>query len=1398
MGGLIIKQAYILAKQKQDLFPFCDRVKVIVFLATPHRGSDLARVFSTILSLHGGARPFVEDLHRNSLATQSINEEFPQYCQELKLLSFYETLPTIGKSLIVEQDQATLGYANERRELLNANHRNVCKYSSRDDPNYRTVRNALASIIEDMQGLSTLARQRARDEQNQKLESLLSTYDTPEDDLLGADSLRLGGSCEWLIRRESFQLWLHCQGSPIYWVSANPGTGKTILASKVITTLRQLGRNCSFHFFHYGNKSMSNIASFLLSMIRQMALYNNDVLKLVLDIFNNDARLNRADHRTIWRKMFVEGIFKVKIHQTQYWVVDALDESTNEPEIVALVTKIVEVCEIRILLTSRNQFESSSRSSLLKTPVFTEQITEEDSKCDIALYLEAYMSRLPTVKSDDSQCIITQILDKSAGCFLWVSLVFQDLINVRTLTDIAKVMAEIPSDMNAVYARILSNMSLAQHGKKLAKSILVWTACSIRPLRTSELHGALELDLQDSIDINIEKTVRSSCGQLVYIDAQSQVQMIHMTARDFLLQPDLDSEFAVRKIAGHRELFLTCLAYLNGNEMRSPRRRKNSAATISKQRSPFASYACNSTFEHMAYLSPEEPDTEVISALARFYGSQNVLSWIEYIAANSDLNRLVQTGQALSRYLQRVPSSVLMLTKEASLLTSWATDLVRLAMKFGKDLAASPSVIYELIPPFCPPTTAPFKQFGTSARGISVCGLRARTWDDCLSTILNVHEQYSSLASGQTLFAVGTFRGKIKLYKQTTCQEVGDLDHQEPVRLLMFGNVRNMLVSAGSKVTCVWDLNSKERLWRLDTAQQSLSLTLTEGDRVLLSALKDHRLRSWDLDCGSLTDSVDWTQGLEEMARLLYRRPITAAFGMDASLLAVIYKGQDILLWDLESNSLYDTYSRENGAGSTVGRPYGSAGVRCLCFGCAETADLLAAAYGDGELVLFDTSMGTIRSSKGAFAHVLICSANGSTLASADPAGTIQLFKFNSLELLYRINSVEPGIQDLAFSGDGLRLLDIRGSRCRVWEPTALVGQQVNEESTDTTSTYATAPEVVSLESVEDVILITSVVCHNDGRWLFCGKEDGSVYLYENSTGSQSKKLFSHAHGVAIVHLDYEVESQTLSSIDSSSRIMIHQLIWQGQTLDAQNVLFEYRASTAIAQIICNKGLSRILICSARDDSLWSISEKENNFVNSISYDEREPYRWAKHPLNPHHLILIRKNTAHVYDWDTLDRITGLEGILLEGSILPELAIRSIVPCFSGSVLATTFSESLAPQSESKLILWNSSDFQPNSESAAPVPNYHHLADHVEVLIGSIASTNAPSSDRLIFLHKSNWVCAADSATAKADMYIPHFFFPADWLSPNAESIIEVTSKGDIVLVKRDEIAIIKRGLLTK
>ena len=150
MGGLVTKRAYVLARQEPSYANLAKRFHGIYFLATPHRGSDSAKLLANILQIAYSSRAYVTDIKRGSKTLQSINAEFRDYAPALDIWSFYETHKTsmgMFGVLIVDPDSATLAYPHEKQIPMYADHRSICKFESPTDSNYLTVRNALLSTV---------------------------------------------------------------------------------------------------------------------------------------------------------------------------------------------------------------------------------------------------------------------------------------------------------------------------------------------------------------------------------------------------------------------------------------------------------------------------------------------------------------------------------------------------------------------------------------------------------------------------------------------------------------------------------------------------------------------------------------------------------------------------------------------------------------------------------------------------------------------------------------------------------------------------------------------------------------------------------------------------------------------------------------------------------------------------------------------------------------------------------------------------------------------------------------------------------------------------------------------------------------------------------------------------
>ena len=74
-----------------------------MFLATPHRGTNLAELLNRILSVSfQSPKNFIVDLNKSSPALEELNEQFRHIAPKLSIVSFYETLyTTVGLKKLV-------------------------------------------------------------------------------------------------------------------------------------------------------------------------------------------------------------------------------------------------------------------------------------------------------------------------------------------------------------------------------------------------------------------------------------------------------------------------------------------------------------------------------------------------------------------------------------------------------------------------------------------------------------------------------------------------------------------------------------------------------------------------------------------------------------------------------------------------------------------------------------------------------------------------------------------------------------------------------------------------------------------------------------------------------------------------------------------------------------------------------------------------------------------------------------------------------------------------------------------------------------------------------------------------------------------------------------------------
>ncbi|KAH0545468.1 hypothetical protein FGG08_000469 [Glutinoglossum americanum] len=119
--------------------------------ATPHCGSDLANFGSVIAGIASAfvdtPKMLLKTLAKNSSALYDVSREFATVVHELqfKLVSFYELdafkPPWWGgpSFVVVEKRSAVLGLPGEEVVAVHADHRDICRFESAEDMNYRPV-----------------------------------------------------------------------------------------------------------------------------------------------------------------------------------------------------------------------------------------------------------------------------------------------------------------------------------------------------------------------------------------------------------------------------------------------------------------------------------------------------------------------------------------------------------------------------------------------------------------------------------------------------------------------------------------------------------------------------------------------------------------------------------------------------------------------------------------------------------------------------------------------------------------------------------------------------------------------------------------------------------------------------------------------------------------------------------------------------------------------------------------------------------------------------------------------------------------------------------------------------------------------------------------------------------
>ncbi|KAL8657838.1 MAG: hypothetical protein Q9226_001523 [Calogaya cf. arnoldii] len=1429
MGGLVVKKAHIIGKHDPEFSGIMAQVYGMVFLATPHRGSQYAKVLNNILSTAPmGAPPkaYVASLDAQSEALQDINEQFRKICQDLVLVSFWETTTVsfgLTKAHIVEKESATLGYPQETSSGLNADHHTICKFQNRGDHNYVIVRNTLRLWV---------ARLKARDAAARPLvlginpiemapsvsqvTAILGFREAAEDELKVHRSHVLEGTCQWITRRQDLRAWIeglsNPQASNVFWLVGLPATGKTVLSSVVIDHLQFLGKSCQYNFFSSGHQSKRTAAYCLRSIATQLAIADED-FRLRLSAFHDETGVtfntqNQA-FKVVWEKIFEGIIFKMRFQQPLYWVLDAVDEADQYSLLVSHLTKMQPISPIGVFFASRPV--KIPPLQYRDAPPLTLFLAENDTLDDIHTYIQRSVESVLPDNQEIQTDVTQQILEKASGSFLWVRLALETLEhNWHTEDDIRRALTELPQGMESLYSRMLDKIQdQSPRLRAMAERILTWVACSWRPLSISELAIALEPDFTGFI--RLEETVVEICGHFVAVH-NSRVFIIHMTARDFLLKKGIEKSPFINSREAHTHIAETCLRYLSSDEWRrvfkhfqhpsdiSHMDGKQNRLLLAEEGRPFLGYAtCYWAF----HLSKAHLSSQRLNDTLQGFLNGYCLSWIEAIALSQNLRYLTRSAQYLKTYVKRMsrakgsgpfdsPVSLTFFPEQlAGVIRSWANDFVRVVGKFGSNLVQCPSSIHTLIPPFCPRGSMIGETFVTHReRALTVSGLPYDGWNDCLASVSVEDDLTASkvLAADRYLLVLAGSEGSVSVWYANTCESARVIQHQEYVNHMVLDDSQTLVATAGTQTYRIWDISTGEELHRLQRTGQALTTAIAFGTKVseFLVGRDDCSITTYDLNTTALLS----TFRPRNPKTILQNCPKTMVLSPDRSKVAMAWRGKPPLVWDTSADPAQQPQQC---------RTMKSTDALCA----PETLQWLP--DGDSLLVLCQNTLLVewclYDEEQIEHGHIqpreMAISQDGNFLLTSDHAGTMSVWMFPRLSLVFRLVNENEYIRALTFSPDGQRFYDIRGGVCNVWEPDALI--RADEESLEDQSSVgdlslATEPVIRSDESSQ--CQVTALASDSDDRYFCVGRDDGTVLIQEALDGKRVRKVYGHSSTSAVINLLWSASGRYMVSGDDSGRIITKRLEVKGEAKWAVYAVLDVRLPESVQQFLFSHDEKLLLISTATSDYVWNMKTKEK--ISSRRWGSRQSRRWIAHPQKPSLLIWIDPNEVHTYTWSTLEHSDSpqtpseIPQLLTPGhsssnKIVQWIALTENKKYIVFETLPSTGHTSTRSSSGLHLEVLSTSDLRRQHPHTISSDCMADLAGRVKRLIGTY-------QDTIVFLDYDYWVCTWRIESVVLDVK-RHFFLPRDWLNNGNLQLAVLNRQGTFFCPKYGDVAIVRGGL---